>query len=287
MTDSLPFISVIIPTYRDWNRLTICLKALKKQDYPQASFEIIVVNNEPADKMPDGYWKPDNCIIIDESKPGSYSARNAALRLAKGEIYAFTDSDCIPDAAWLSNAVKFFIQNTDITRIAGNIKLFYKKEKLTAAELYEKVYAFKQKISAADGVSVTGNMFAQKSVFNLIGSFNENLLSGGDFEWSKRAEAAGSKIRFVENVVILHPARHQMAELYKKEIRRAGWIGNNRKAAIKRLFKYSIPPVKTLFHGEDMNLAEKVRVFFIRYNLNFIRSIEEIKISFGKKPNRE
>lgn len=279
--------SVIIPTYRDWSRLSKCLTALNEQDYPKNQFEIIVINNNPGDKIPDNYLMPANCVAIDEYKPGSYAARNAAVKIAKGNVLAFTDSDCIPDASWISNAIRFFSVNTDITRIAGNIKLFYQADNLTLAEIYEKVYAFKQKRSAAEGVSVTGNMFAYKHIFDSVGLFNESLLSGGDFEWSERAEAAGYKISYAEDVIIMHPARHQMAELYKKEIRRAGWIGNNKSLALKRLLKYIIPPVNTLLHGSDLNVSERVKVFLIRYKLNLIRSAEEIKISFGKRPNRE
>lgn len=52
MTQDKPFVSVIIPTYHDWDRLKKCIEALKIQTYPSDLFEVIIVNNDPADKAP-------------------------------------------------------------------------------------------------------------------------------------------------------------------------------------------------------------------------------------------
>ena len=45
------FVSVIIPTYRDTRRLRECLRALSLQTYPRASFEVVVVNNDPDEEL--------------------------------------------------------------------------------------------------------------------------------------------------------------------------------------------------------------------------------------------
>ncbi|MEO6220889.1 MAG: glycosyltransferase family A protein, partial [Ginsengibacter sp.] len=92
-----PYVSIIIPTYNDWGRLLICLKALNKQSYSTKNFEIIVVNNNKFDNIPDRYEIPENCKIIPEVQVGSYAARNSALEIIKGEIIGFTDSDCVPN----------------------------------------------------------------------------------------------------------------------------------------------------------------------------------------------
>src|SRR5690606_33493940 len=101
-------ISVIIPTYHDWARLILCVEALKNQSFPQEDFEVLIVNNDPLDKVPAGFPIFPNFSIINEEKPGSYAARNSAIKIAKGEILAFTDSDCIPDKDWLQNAYRYF-----------------------------------------------------------------------------------------------------------------------------------------------------------------------------------
>ena len=57
------FISIIIPTYKDWARLSLCLQALADQTYDSSLFEIIVVNNYTADKVPDGYFIPKTAVL--------------------------------------------------------------------------------------------------------------------------------------------------------------------------------------------------------------------------------
>ena len=111
-----PFVSVIIPTFHDWNRLQSVIDALKKQTYPKDHLEVIIINNDPEDSPPE-LDLPDNFRIISESKPGSYAARNKGISAAKGEILAFTDSDCIPYPDWIEQAVKLLMAGAQ--RVAG------------------------------------------------------------------------------------------------------------------------------------------------------------------------
>jgi glycosyltransferase involved in cell wall biosynthesis len=103
-----PYVSIIIPTYRDWNRLGMCLEALKKQSYPKENTEIIIINNDPEDLIPVDFKGNKNITIMNAARNGSYAARNTGLKIAKGEIIGFTDSDCIPNTDWISKAVVIF-----------------------------------------------------------------------------------------------------------------------------------------------------------------------------------
>jgi glycosyltransferase involved in cell wall biosynthesis len=277
-------VSIIIPTYHDWKRLAICLDALEKQTFPKEEFEILVVNNDPKDPTPANFYLPQNC----EGKPGSYSARNTALKLVKGEIIGFTDSDCIPDKDWITNAILLFKKHPECTRIAGHIELFFKSDKLTLAEMYEKVYAFRQDFAAKVGASVTGNMFAYKKLLDEVGDFNETLMSGGDYEWSMRAKALHSKIMYGADVVLQHPARHELDELIKKTKRLGSFYGKSKIRSLFRLCKYLIPPFNTFADAKNkLPFDQQIKVMYVRYFLNLTRSMEEVKIAFGKNANRE
>src|SRR5690606_38366783 len=128
------FVSIIIPTYHDWVRLQQCLSALNKQSYPKENFEIIIVNNDPLNNIPNNLELPSNCILILEEKPGSYAARNKGIKIAKGEIIGFTDSDCIPEIEWIKNAVEYLCFNPNCSRVAGKVNLFYQSKIPTIAE---------------------------------------------------------------------------------------------------------------------------------------------------------
>ena len=176
----LPLVSVIIPTYDDWERLNKCLFALSNQTYPQNRFEVIVINNNPNDTVPDSI-KKYKCIILKEVEIGSYTARNKGISFSKGDILAFTDSDCIPDTFWIEKAVNRFDKGCD--RIAGFIDIFPMKANPNLAELYDIVFGFDQEVSASNGLSVTANMFAKSHYLKDMASLTihyslEEILNG-------------------------------------------------------------------------------------------------------------
>lgn len=289
-----PLISVIIPTYRDWKRLSYCINALDKQSYPKASFEVIIVNNDPFDQVPTDYYLPDNCIITTESLSGSYAARNKGIILAKGEIFGFTDSDCIPDSNWLKNAVNFFDQNPVYDRIGGKVELFFSGTTYTLAEAYEIVYAFRQDENVKRGTSVTANMFTKKKVLDSIGPFNHTMYSGGDFEWGKRASAKNFKIGYSSDVIINHPARKELKQITKKARRVVSGkieLVDTPTSPISKyinLFYEMRPPLnefKQIFsRGKNLSFKLKLLVFFTRYNIRVTRAYEELKLLHGSKP---
>ncbi len=279
-----PFVSVIIPTYHDWERLKLCLAALQEQTYPQGRFEVLVVNNDPQDPVPE-MGLPNNFQILSESKPGSYAARNKGISLAKGEILAFTDSDAIPYEDWLEKAVEKLAAGAE--RIAGRVELLFKSDKLTFTEIFEKAYAFRQEKNANNGVSVTANMITWRHYFYSVGLFNESMLSGGDVEWGLRAMNSGISIIFSPDVVVKHPARSSFNELMKKR-RRVVDGGIKISVSIKpnqRLWfvRGFLPPLRSLnylFRRKDLSTKEKLVAFILEYFIKVYSTLRKIWKNF-------
>ena len=250
----LPLVSVIIPTYDDWDRLKKCLFALSNQTYPQNRFEVIVINNNPNDTVPDEI-KKYKCIILKEIEIGSYAARNRGISFSKGDILAFTDSDCIPDTFWIEKAVNRFNKGCD--RIAGFIDIFPMKTNANLAEMYDIIFGFDQAVSASNGLSVTANMFAKKSLFDRYGSFNNSLFSGGDTEWSRRVYSKGVSIVYAPEVIVKHPARKSLKELFKKRYR----------VSVKKTIRYPKRLEKKSISKYMIYKKRLHSLFFNRYNI--------------------
>ncbi|NMM42046.1 glycosyltransferase [Pseudoalteromonas arctica] len=283
-------VTVIIPTYYDWERLQLCLHALSKQSYPQEYFEIIVVNNAPKDKAPENLIIPNNCILLDEAKPGSYAARNKALKIAKGDIYAFTDSDCQPKEDWLEVAINFFIDNTEVERIGGEISLFTKNEKANWFEIYEMFFAFPQKeFVTIDGMAATGNMISKKEAFDKVGNFDANLMSGGDGEWGRRAQKAASQISYLKDCIVYHPTRSSSKDILTKNKRLAGGylsVAKKRGASsvVSLLVKGLIPPItaiKRALNKKDQPSKNKAIAILVCYYLKLSATFEVFRLLTG------
>jgi len=260
--------SIIIPTYNDNQQLERCLRALEQQDFARNDYEVIVVNNNPENPTPK---VSDKIIVIDESKPGSYAARNKGLEIAKGDYIFFTDSDCIPGSDWISSALSFFSrQNVD--RIAGHVSLFYSSSSPSIYEKLDYVTAFNQKNNAQNGVSVTANLIVRKEVFEKVGNFNAKLLSGGDIEWNKRATKAGYSIVYNPNTSVSHPARGSLQELKSKMRRVAGGKVSNGNLKLLRAIKISLSSwdnIRSISKSKELNFSDKIKCILIVQLLKF------------------
>lgn len=268
----IPSVSVIIPVYKNWNQLEQCLDALSKQTYARELFEIIVVNNSPHDPSP---ILLGDVKLMAEPIPGSYAARNKGISAAVGHIIAFTDADCVPDENWLKESVKLITQkNAD--RIAGKIIIPFLNANLSAVEAYQKALSFNQKRLVKVGLSVTANLICKRKAFDVAGLFNSDLLSGGDWEWSRRANVAGLNLVYGETAIVKHPARSNWAELLKKSrrVNSSRWTKKPfplivAKALIHFLMGF-IPPTQRgieIILNEELTLVEKMKAWSVCYVL--------------------
>ncbi|MEW5729229.1 MAG: glycosyltransferase [Pseudomonadota bacterium] len=222
----LPFVDVIIPHLNDRDRLVECLSLLHRQSYPADSYRVTVVDNgseRPIDDLVAGF--PLAAVTV-ETEKGCGSARNKGVASTKGDILAFTDSDCQPDFNWILNAVNR-LTHEEVDVVAGNIKVFYADEQRpTDVELYDRVFGFEPRRYAERKHFATGaNIVVPRRVFEKVGPFRDGSLPE-DLDWGRRAHALGFRIRFAPDVMIRHPARRTWAELRRKTERTA-WHARN------------------------------------------------------------
>jgi len=209
-----PGVSVIVPVYQD-PRLSLCLDALQQQCYT-GPIEVIVVNNGMPGSVPVPLVSNLDIRVIDEAQPGSYNARNAGLRVARGEILAFTDSDCVPDAGWLSAGVACLLEDSARGLVGGRITIVPGKTP-NMFERYEATVSFPQKRYIEQwSFAATANMLARRNVFATVGAFSGSLRSGGDADWGQRVASAGFALHYCDAAVVQHPARRSYKELVGK-----------------------------------------------------------------------
>jgi GT2 family glycosyltransferase len=105
-----PHVTVAVPVKDRRERMLRCLDALLAQDYP--SYEVLVLDNCSSDGTAEACRERASTAPVPvrvQVLPGTTGRlRNLAAKLARGEIVAFTDSDCMPAAGWLSGAVPAF-----------------------------------------------------------------------------------------------------------------------------------------------------------------------------------
>jgi glycosyltransferase involved in cell wall biosynthesis len=288
---SRPFVSAIVPVYNDAERLKLCLQALEQQTYPQCLYEVIVVDNNSTEDLQPIVSQFQHAILTRESRPGSYIARNRGIALAKGEVLAFTDSDCIPAADWIETGVERLTQTPNCGLVGGNVRIFCQNDRApTAVELYDRILAFPQKSYVEkDKFGVTANLFTHLHVMSAVGLFDEQLQSGGDYEWGQRVHRAGYEAVYAEATCVDHPARVSYQELGKKVARvvRGQYALKDKKAYDLRkffqdIFKDLVPPIKFAIgvyqDHPDLTLIQTLQVVKIRWMVKSHRVWERTKL---------
>jgi glycosyltransferase involved in cell wall biosynthesis len=101
----MPKISVIIPSYNSSRTIACCLKCVLHQ-VVDVDYDIVVVDSssDGTEKKIAGEF-PDVRVIHLNEKTIPGKGRNIGAQHSRGEILAFTDSDCMPARDWLQNIV--------------------------------------------------------------------------------------------------------------------------------------------------------------------------------------
>src|SRR5665213_2521504 len=113
-------VSVIVPVFNHKAELKRCIAALAAQTFPRDRFEVIIVDNGPADgsavrldELAAALSEFPHAQALQQPLPGSYAARNLGLSVATGDILAFTDDDCIPQPDWLACGVTCLVEHSN------------------------------------------------------------------------------------------------------------------------------------------------------------------------------
>jgi O-antigen biosynthesis protein len=124
LLENAPDISVVLCTRDRPARLADCVRQLARQEYP--SFEIIVVDNAPADPgaVPAALESLDLSVpvrYVREPRAGLSWARNTGWRASRADIVTFLDDDEVPDRYWLAEVVRGFSARSNVGCVTGMV----------------------------------------------------------------------------------------------------------------------------------------------------------------------
>ncbi len=293
MSSFHPFVSIIIPVFNDSERLSACLSALHNQTYPRDRYEIIVVDNGSKEDPRPAVDPFPLVTLTYEKKTGSYAARNHGIKLAKGEVVAFTDADCLPASDWLETGVATLLATSNCGLVAGKIELSFENPKQpTLVELYDSVTAFHQKKFIEKlRYGATANVFTFRAVLGRVGGFNDSLKSNGDREWGQRVYKAGYQQVYGESTRVAHPARRSFAELFKRTIRitgghydfktRRGYRWKEFLRDLSRDLILSSEDCRRIWTHGRLSAAQKLQINLVMLSVKHLSARERLRLRLG------
>ena len=210
-------ISVIIPHLNQLDGLEACLNSLEQQTIDRETFEIIVVDNGSRTLPTDVVARHRGVRLLQEGRPGPGPARNVGVAASQEEILAFIDADCRADPNWLRSIAAALASSPPGTVLGGDVRIWRSSgDGLNAIEAYESVFAYRFELYIEKhGYAGTGNLAMFRRDFDAVGPFN-GIEVAEDMEWGRRARATGRRFLYVPEMIVFHPARASLQELYVK-----------------------------------------------------------------------
>lgn len=216
MQTQKPLISVVIPHLNQLEELDCCLRSLDQQSVSPELFEVIIADNG-SEILPNPGHRGYPIRVVQELQPGPGAARNRGASEANGEILAFIDADCRAHRDWLRSAQDKMQSKSTKTILGGDVQIWRDDATtFSSLEAYEGVFAYRfQLYIEQHGFCGTGNLVVRREAFQEIGPF-KGIQFAEDIEWGRSVRAAGYKFEYVPDMIVYHPARKTLEELFTK-----------------------------------------------------------------------
>jgi glycosyltransferase involved in cell wall biosynthesis len=196
-----PKISVIIPVFNSKKYLRTCLESVTAAINKYGAAELILVDNGSTDGSYEILLSDyRNIARIHQIGGVTISAlRNLGARLAQGEYLSFIDSDCVIPKDYFHSAMAVFS-----TRKADAAGCYYSLPEAPSwiEETWDNIN--RRGVNTYVPYLFSGNLLIKKSVFEKVGGFNEELITGEDAELGLRLNASGFKIFATPDITAVH-----------------------------------------------------------------------------------
>lgn len=287
-----PFISVVVGIRNEERFIEECIESLLRLDYPQDSYEIIIVDGMSTDKTRDLVQKYPVRLLLNERKNVA-AARNLGVKNARGDLVAFTDGDCKVYSQWLKILVLEMQNAPDDVVCVGGPNLIFDTD-----PIFGRVVGYAQETFLGSGGSAQSknstkkhyvsslpncNAMYKKSAIQEVGCFDERFLIGQDGDLNYRIGKRGHKFLYIPKAQVLHHRRGTfksfsvrmfkygmwMAELFKKHGEFVRWYAFLPSVAI--IFAVVLLITSIMYFAPILFLFVLMAIYFV---LVFVTSIQ-------------
>lgn len=211
--------SVVIPAHNAEATLAACIEGCLCQS--ESACEVIVVDDGSTDEtgrvaqaFPVHYVRQDN--------RGPAAARNRGAQEARGDVIAFTDADCVPDARWLAGLAAGFDEG--VVAVGGAYGIVNPGHWL-ARMVHEEIAARHAHLEGDVDFLGSFNVAYRKAAFDAVGGFDASFpcASGEDNDLAYRLQDVGGRLRFTREAVVAHHHATRLLPYLRTQARHGYW----------------------------------------------------------------
>lgn len=290
-----PLVSIITPTYNQAKFLTETIESVLKQDYK--NIEYIIIDGGSNDGTLDILKKySDKVFWISEKDKGQTDAINKGLKIAKGSILAYLNSD---DTYYIKNAVSlavdYLINNSNIKIVYGrSIYVDERGQRIGYYNSYE--FDYEKIFSECLNPIPQPSTFIKREVFEKIGLFDEKLSYAMDLDFWLRA---GLFFQFgylpqilstfrlhseSKSVACIAKAAPEIIYIYKKIFRDPNLPNNLKNKEKEIMARVYLCAAELYFSGNSWKEARKNFIKALNLNVKVMRFKQYVKLIFSLMP---
>ena len=211
-----PRVSVIVPALNSARTIGRCMEALGAQQTAHL-FEVIVVHS----------GEDDTCAVAAAALPPARTvqlperalaarARAAGVAVARGDIFAFIDSDAYAAPDWIEQVVRSAESGRDL--ICGSIGNANPDSAVARAE---QLVMFSEFLSETPQrpmwFALSGNLVMRRAAYERFGPFVE-IRASEDLIFSRRVAMAGGTILFAPRMRVFHDNRRRLRPYLRNQL---------------------------------------------------------------------
>ena len=213
---SNPLVTIIIPTFNRRRWIGECLDSVRAQRYK--NIETLVIDDCSTDDTVE--WlrsNPDYSFANVHVRPkngGASLARNAGIRIARGELITFIDSDDLLAPNHVETAVQVYESENNIglfacdsTIIGTESEVLYDGKTWHQIQSELRHYPIRTGVRSLKDAFIFSNIFPgftlPKEVFEQVGDFDQSIFPMDDYDLMLRVAGAGYGIYYCHNPLAL------------------------------------------------------------------------------------
>ncbi len=235
-----PLVSIIIPTKNSGSVITACLESLKKQTYQ--NLEVLVVDNHSSDNTREIADQFTDHVFV--KGPERSTQRNYGVKKSKGQFVLIIDSDMVLSSRVVESCVKQVQSQPEVKGVIIPESSFGQGFWAECKRLEKSLYVGVEYMEAA--------RFFDKKLFLALGGYNEELISGEDWDLSQRVKKQ-AKLSRIKSFIYHNEGNLSLIQTIKKKYFYAS-----------HFYKYIEKHKMTAVMSPQTNIVHRYMLFFKR-----------------------
>ncbi|MBN2386540.1 MAG: glycosyltransferase [Anaerolineales bacterium] len=229
--NKLPF-SIITPCFNRVDLIAEAVESVLQQDYPD--FEHIIVDGGSTDGTLEVLSRYPHLRVISEPDEGIYDAINKGLRLARGEVIGWLNTDDLYPPGTFTAVAKAFNQHPGVQAVMGSAEWFEDRDgERLRTYLFHAVRPHDVWLRVAGyGTTAPNAWFIHRDVYRQVGEYNTAYHLAADREFLFRVALTGLCPDPVDQVVYQY-RRHADSATFAHSDSRAPEQGRRRLRALE------------------------------------------------------